>query len=124
MKIIYLISISLFSAFAGNAQNNNVLDDPRVKQAYKGTEKEMTVEQQAWIKNILERCEIKELAAGSVQHYPLLSSKKKIDKYGAAVDNTSEDVNPLQYAIDFYQPQDQFFLVDGTNKILIVRGKK
>lgn len=125
MKKLYILAIGIFSITSGYAQSNNVVNDPRVKEAYNGVESEFTEAQLVWIKSILDRCEVQEMPGSVVaKQYPLLSSIPLIKKYGSNPALATNEINPLKYAIDFYVTKDQVFQIDGTNKLLIVRGKK
>ncbi len=134
LKFRNLIIVSFFaiSGFA-NAQPN--ITDQTVKkyakEVFGTTETYQSKEHLQLYKEKLQRIEIKKLDQLSINNSDLkiLSSVRLLNKYAnISYDNKTNfkpnNFNALKYAFDFNNKKDQYFLVNGTNYIIILKAKK
>jgi len=111
---------------AGNAEAQSGTAAAKIEAVYGSYASRLSAEQQQWLHDQLERTAVRKAAEVTVPVQPLLSSLPLVTKYvpSPQPDDFSKplSVNPLKYAIDFFNPADQAFRIDGTGYVLFVKG--
>jgi hypothetical protein len=101
---------------------------PEIIEVYGNFAQDLNSDQIAWLHNQLERSEVKKQVYQEHEKLPLLSGVPVINKYTNTLkkDNFTEPlkINPLKYAINFMDKNDQTFRIDSTDYVLFVKGKK
>lgn len=122
-----LTCLLLFNGITSSAQSVKATN-PAIVEVYGDFTKDLNQEQIAWANNKLERSEVKKLVRKEHEELPLLSGLPLVTKY---ISNLKRDefteplkINPLKYAIDFMNKNDQTFRIDGTDYVLFVKGKQ
>lgn len=128
-KYIYLLFfIFPFSIASFGQSATSSINEHRIAEVYGSFATQLSKEQLAAVKEELSRSEIKKETAQTGESYILLSQLTIQNKYVADLkrdDFTKPlEVNPLKYAINFSQSKDQIFRIDGTDFILLIKGKK
>lgn len=131
MKPMFLWAFLLFAltlSSQGFAQTKSKTAT-QIEEVYGVAAKQFSSEQLLWLQNQLERSSIKKMDANTnVATLPILSKQPLVDKFkpGIKQDDFSKplSINPLKYRIDFYNPADQTFSIDGTDYVLFIAGHK
>lgn len=123
LLIICLFCCTFFAAFS---QNNSI--DSRIQEVYGNDVAKMNPEQLQWLNTKLSRTSVLPQPYKADEQIPKLSSLKVITKYvpSLKMENSFDPakINPLKYYIDFYSKTDQFFRIDGTDFVLLIKKKE
>ena len=134
LKFRNLIIVSFF-AISGFANAQHIISDQTVKkyakEVYGTTEIYQSKEHLQLYKEKLKRIDVKKLDQLSISNsdIKILSSVRILNKYANISYDTKSNFKPnafnaLKYAFDFNSKKDQYFLVNGTNYIIILKAKK
>lgn len=127
-KTIVFVLLLLVSQISVFAQGNKQLD-ARITEVYGSATDNFTDAQIAWINSQIQRSEVRKVPFSAGEQYAKLSSLKVINKFVPTLTmETTFDpthINPLKYAIDFNNTQqDQLFRIDNTDYVLVILKKK
>lgn len=129
-KNVLCIIILMVTAQAGNGQTSaNSPMDARITEVYGSYLPQLNKDQLSWIHNQLERSVVKKMPAAGKETYALLSSLRLVTKYNPGVTRDEPSIaplsiNPLKYEINFHSKQDQFFRIDGTDYVLLIKAQQ
>lgn len=125
-NIVLIISLIGFQLSTAVAQQLTKAD-ARLVELYGTYAEELTPEQIAWEQSKLDRTEVRKMPITVGENLQKLSSVKVITKFVPTLTMESrfnpEKINPLKYAINFVNKEDQIFRIDNTEYVLIVKKK-
>lgn len=103
--------------------------DPRITEVYGSYVQQLNKDQLAWINDQLKRSIVEKMPVAGKEAYPLLSSLRLVTKYNAAVTRDEPSIaplhiNPLKYEINFHSKKDQYFSIDGTDYVLLIKAQQ
>lgn len=132
-KILFLLCAGLVTGYTLEAQTNTGAVNPKITAVYGSHLNTITSQdpQRLGLLNQLlnERIQIMELdQATAMDKFPALSNQPVFNKYvpGLTVDAVynAATFNPLKYNLAFFNYGDVGYWIDGTNKVLMIKGMK
>ncbi|MNS31819.1 MULTISPECIES: hypothetical protein [Edaphocola] len=132
-KILFLLCTGMLAGYTMKAQTNTGAVNPKITAVY-GTHVNTLMSQDPQRLTLLnqlltDRIQIMELdQATAMDKFPALSNQPVFNKYvpGLTVDAVYNPAtfNPLKYNLSFFNYGDVGYWIDGTNKVLMIRGMK
>ena len=132
-KILLLLCTTIFVGYTTQAQTSTGSVNPKIAAVY-GNQLNAVMTQDPQRLSLLnqllnERIQIMEMdQATAMQKFPSLFSQPLFNKY--APDLTADVVynaatfNPLKYNLSFFNYGDVGYWIDGTSKVLLIKGMK
>lgn len=126
MYKVCLTFLIIFSCFTAFSQTGQV--DSRITEVYADHISQMRPEQLDWLNNCLQRTQVLNSSqlSGTEQNMKLLSTvhlQSKFPQPAPASPFNPSSFNPLMYSFDYFDKNDQYFKVDGTDYVIKIAGK-
>jgi hypothetical protein len=111
-----------------HAQNNNIISNPKAIEVYGTTLNTLNNDQLNHIASNLNRTSIREQVYVAGETIPSLSSLGLIKKFNTALQaddfSNPHTINPLKYAIDYFQTKELVYRIGSSNYVLVVNPKQ